>query len=302
MVRQTRQLVHQPRQLSAIDIRQNSISPESSPLPSKKPDTATLYHPSVEIRTAGANLSQKSKPSDRSFFSILSRLLGIRMSTPSSLFVETVTAASSQASAISGSSSSHGRTWFSNWYSHTPHESSRRKDEIVDLEMNQHFQVVDEAEYDRRQYHKKDGQKTGRTKARGCLIFCKTFWGRRKIWGLNNRGLFFGMYFFLFFACWEWGSVLGCGLFFTYFIAKDRSMRRRCIVLFTPSLEVNWPFLSVCNYHSSWIFIYQKHKSWLYLAFWSLRDGWSRDYFYLERPFEFIWYIHTIKTNPPCST
>lgn len=181
MVRQTRQLVHQPRQLSAIDIRQNSFSPENSPPPSKKPDTATLSHPSVEIGTDGANFSQKSKPSDRSFFSILSRLLGIRMSTPSSLFVETVTAASSQASAMSGSSSSHGRTWFSNWFSHTPHESSRRKYEAVDLEMNQHVQVVDEAEYDRRQYHKKDGQKTGRTKARGCLIFCKTFWGRRKI-------------------------------------------------------------------------------------------------------------------------
>lgn len=103
------------------------------------------------------------------------------MSTPSSLFAETVTAASSQASAVTGSSSSRGRTWFSNWFSHAPHESSRREDEDVDLEMNQRVQVVDEAEYDRRHYHKKDGKKTGRGKARGCLIFFKTFWGRRKI-------------------------------------------------------------------------------------------------------------------------
>lgn len=181
MVRQTRQLVHQPRQLSAIDIRQNSFSPDNSPPPGKKPNTATLSHPSVEIITDGATISQKSNPTDRSFFSMLSRLLGNRMSTPSSLFAETVTAASSQASAVSGSSSSRGRTWFSNWFSHAPHESSRRKDEDVDLEMNQHVQVVDEAEYDRRHYHKKDGKKTGRSKARGCLIFCKTFWGRRKI-------------------------------------------------------------------------------------------------------------------------
>lgn len=180
MVRQTRQLVHQPRQLSAVDIRQSSFSLENSPPHGKKPNTATLSHPSVEIITDGATLSQKSKSSDRSFFSILSHLLSNRMSTPSSLFAETVTAASSQASAASGSSSSRGRPWFFNWFSHAPHESSRREDEDVDLEMDQRVQVVDEAEYDRRHYHKKDVKKMGRGKARGCLVFCKTFWGRRK--------------------------------------------------------------------------------------------------------------------------
>lgn len=183
MVRQTRQLVHQPRQLSAIDIRQSSFSPDTSPPSSKKQNRATLSHPSVETTTDGATLSQKSKSSDRSFFSILSHLLSDRMSTTSRLFAETVTAASSQESAESGSSSSHGRSplsWFSNWFAHAPHESSRREDEDVDLEMNQRVQVVDESEYDRRHYHTKDGKKTGRGKARGCLIFCKAFWGRRK--------------------------------------------------------------------------------------------------------------------------
>lgn len=183
MVRQTRQLVHQPRQLSAIDIRQISSSPDSSPTHGKKPNSATLSHPSVEIITDGAILSQNSKSSDRSFFSILSHLLTNRVSTPSSLFAETVAAASSQTSAASGSPSSRERSplsWFSNWFSHAPHESSRREDENVDLEMNQRVRVVDEVEYDRRHYHKKDGKKTGRGKARGCGGFCKAFWGRRK--------------------------------------------------------------------------------------------------------------------------
>lgn len=183
MVRQTRQLVHQPRKLSAIDIRQTSFSLDNSLPPGKNPNTATLSHPSLENITDGATLSQKSKPSDRSFFSILSHLLSDKMSTPSRLFAETVTAASSQASAASRSSSSCGRSplsLFSSWFSHAPYESSRREDKEFDLEMNQRVQVVDEAEYDRRHYHKKDGKKTGSGKARGCLMFCKAFWSRSK--------------------------------------------------------------------------------------------------------------------------
>lgn len=70
--------------------------------------------------------------------------------------------------------------WFSNLFSPASHESSRLDDEDVGPDMNQHVQVVDEAEYDRRHYHKKDGKKTGKGKARGCLIFCKAFWGRGK--------------------------------------------------------------------------------------------------------------------------
>lgn len=113
---------------------------------------------------------------------MLSHLFGDSRSTPSRLFTETVGAASSQTSAASGSST-RGRgpsKWFSHWFSPTPHESSWHDDEDVDPEMNQHIQVVDEAEYDRRHYHKKDGKKMGRGKARGCLAFCKAFWGRGK--------------------------------------------------------------------------------------------------------------------------
>lgn len=183
MVRQTRQLVNQPRQLSAIDIRQSSFSPDT-PLPDKKPNTTTPSHPSAETIRDGATPAQKSKSLHRSFFSMLSHLFGDRRSTPSRLFAETITVASSQTSAASGSSSSsRGRsplTWFSNWFSAAPHESSQHNNEEVDLEMNQHVQVVDEVEYDRRHYHKIDGKKTGRGKARGCLVFCRAFWGRGK--------------------------------------------------------------------------------------------------------------------------
>lgn len=183
MVRQTRQLVHQPMQLNAIDIRQSSFSPDNTALPGKKPNTTAPSHPYAETTRDGAALSQKSKSSHRSFFSILSLLFGDIRSTPSRLFAETITAASSQTSTASGLSSSRGRSpfmWFSNWFSPAPQESSRHDDEGVDLETNQHVQVVDEAEHDRRHYHKKDGGKTGRGKARGCLIFCKAFCGRGK--------------------------------------------------------------------------------------------------------------------------
>lgn len=183
VVRQKRQLVHQPRQLDAIDIRQASFSPDDNPLPDKKPNTAIPSHPSAESIWDGATLSQKSKTSHRSFFSMLSHLFGNSMSTPSNLFEEAVTTTSSQTSATSASSSSRGKSpflWFSSWFSHAPHESSQRDEEDVNLEMNQHVQVVDEAEYDRRHYHKEDGKKTGMGKARGCVSFCKAFWGQRK--------------------------------------------------------------------------------------------------------------------------
>lgn len=182
MVRQTRQLVNQPRQLSAIDIRQSSFSPDT-PLPDKKLNTTTPSHTSAETIRDGATLAQKSRSSQRSFISMLSHLFGDSRCTPSRLFADTITVASSQTSAASGSSSSRGRsplTWFSNWFSAAPHESSQHNNEDVDLEMNQHVQVVDEAEYDRRNYHKNDEKKTGRGKARGCLIFCRAFWGRGK--------------------------------------------------------------------------------------------------------------------------
>lgn len=182
MVRQTRQLVNQPRQLNAIDIRQSSFSPDT-PLPDKKSNTTTPSHPSAETIRDDATLAQKSISSHRSFFSMLSHLFGDNRSTSSRLFAETITVASSQTSSASGSSSSHGRsplTWFTNWFSAAPHESSQNNNEDVDLEMNQHVQVVDDAEYDRRHYHKNDGKKTGKGKARGCLIFCREFWGRGK--------------------------------------------------------------------------------------------------------------------------
>lgn len=107
----------------------------------------------------------------------------------------------------------------------------------------------------------------------------------------------------LFFACWEWGIGLEMWSgFYLFYNERPRYAQEMHGIIhsvtggkWTFSLDLQLSFL--LNFHIS-----ETKKGCLCLAFWSPGDGWKRDEFCLGRQFEIIWYIHTIKTNPPCST